>query len=278
MRTRRFSIHSAAVAAAALAMLGAATVGSAVSLRYPQDLGRVMYVERLGARIDPSLPFIDDVEEHVRLGDFYGKRPILMTLVYYRCNVLCPELFNRTIAALQEVPPDSGAGYEWIVASIDPAEGPADAQEKKNAYVMRYRHRLGQWYWHFLTGPSSSIDSLTAETGNVYVEDVKAHQFAHPMGNLILTPGGRISRYFLGTQLSSAELRAALADAAAGKIMGPDTEHKQLVCFRYEPRATANGPAVIRAVRIVSAIGALGLGLMIALLFRREGRATAREV
>ncbi len=243
----------------------------------PPGLEGVGIDQRLDEQIPLDLAFRDEAGRSVRLGDFFGKRPVLLALVYYDCPMLCTQVLNGLVSAVNVLSFDAGREFDVVAVSFDPREKPADASAKKTAYLSRYKHPGAEAGWHFLTGDAPAIAALTKAAGFRYRYDAEKDQFAHASALFVLTPAGKISRLFFGIEYAPRDLRLGLIEAAGSRI-GTPVDAVLLYCFHYDPKSGRYGAAIMNIVRLGGAATVLALALSI-WLFSRKGRrmkATAR--
>jgi protein SCO1/2 len=228
---------------------------------------QIKFDQKLNSQVSPDLFFRDETGKEIQIGDYFGKRPVVLILGYYGCPMLCTLVVNGAVSTFQDLKWNVGEQFDVIFVSIDPGETPRLAGEKKRAYVRSYG-RGKEDGWHFLTGDANSIQKLSGAVGFHFTYDPAIKQFAHPSGFVVLTPAGKISRYFFGVTYSAVELNSALRDAAANKT-GASIEQFILLCFHYSPLTGKYGNLVMGIVRIggVTTIVALG-----ALIFSQAGR------
>lgn len=237
----------------------------------PPALEGVGIDQRLDGQVPLDLSFRDEAGRAVRLSDFFGKRPVLLALVYYDCPMLCTQVLNGLLSALNVVSFDAGKEFEVVIVSFDPREKPADAAAKKAAYLSRYRRPAADAGWHFLTGEAKAIAALAEAVGFRYRYDEALNQFAHASAVYVLTPSGRLSRYFFGIEYAPRDLRLAFVEAAGSRI-GTPVDQVLLYCFHYDPKAGRYGAVIVNIVRLAGAATVAVLGLSIALLSRRRRR------
>jgi protein SCO1/2 len=235
----------------------------------PADVPDVGIDQRLGAQVPLDLPFLDESGRAVRLGDCLAGRPAILVLAYYRCPMLCTEVLNGLLDSLRKLPFDVGDRFNVVTVSFDPREKPPLAAAKKAHYLSEYGRPGADAGWHFLTGESASIEALTAAVGFRYRFDDTHDRYAHASGIMILTPEGKVARYFYGIDYAPKDLRLGLVESSAGKI-GTPVDQVLLLCYHYDPAAGKYTAAVMSLVRIG---GAITLGALVALL----GRAWWRE-
>lgn len=241
----------------------------------PSILNGVGIAQRLNQQLPLALPFTDDAGKQVRLGDYFGKRPAILALVYYRCPMLCSEELDGLTSALQMVKYVPGKDFDVVVASIDPNEGPDLAAAKKRSYLKRYGHPETANGWHFLTGTQQSIDALTNAVGFKYVKlqvpGSNQIQFAHASSIQIVTPEGKLAQYYMGVEYSPKDLLLGLNEASSNRIGSP-VDNIITYCYHYNPQTNTHSLIVARVVQIGGFITVLLLGGFMALMFRRDYR------
>jgi protein SCO1/2 len=235
----------------------------------PPYLENVGIEQHLDAQVPADLAFVDDAGRAVKLGDYFGKKPIILNLVYYNCTMLCGEALAGLTGALKVVKFDIGNQFEIVTVSFNPNETPAIAAAKKKDYLQRYGRPGAAAGWHFLTGPPESINALTKAVGFQYQYDPKINQYAHATAIMILTPEGRISRYFYGVDFPPKDLRMGLVEATQGKI-GNLTDAILLYCYHYNPATGKYGAVVSNILKLGAALTVLLLGTLLLILFRLE--------
>lgn len=270
---RRLASISAALllsAAAALAQpLEPAPAGIVRADEKPVALRDIGIDQRLDAAVPLDLPFRDEVGRAVRLSDYFGKRPVILALVYYNCPMLCTQVLNGIVSALRVMSLDAGRDFDVVAVSFDAREKPADAAAKKNAYLTRYQRPGSDAGWHFLTGDREPIATLARAVGFRFRYDAEHDQFAHASAIFVLTPGGRLSRYFYGIEYAPRDLRLALVESSAGRIGNP-ADQVLLYCFHYDPATGKYGAAVVHIVRLAGLATVLVLGVSILWMSRRR--------
>ncbi len=262
------------VVAAVCPAAGQGAVGSEPgdpSDRLPKALEGVSYAQRLGDQVPADLPFVDETGKAVRLGDYYGRRPIVLALAYYECPMLCTQVLSGMTAGLKGLRFNAGQEFEVVVVSIDPGEGPGLAAAKKASYLAHYDREETAAAWHFLTGRKADIDRLARTVGFSYSYDEKTDQYAHAAGLSILTPEGTIARYFFGIDFAPRDLRLGIVEAADRKI-GSAVDTALLYCYHYDPATGTYGLMVMRLVRIAGILFVLAMVAGWMVLRRRERR------
>ncbi len=254
-------------------LLTAAAAGATSSIvpanTMPGPLKQVRYDQRLGERVPLDLAFRDEAGRPVKLGDYFGSRPAVLVLAYYRCPMLCDMVMQAAESGLKPLSLEPGKDFDVIVASIDPADTPERAAMKRRDILQRYGRPGTESGWHFLTGPQPSITRLANAVGFHYVYDPQLHQFAHAAGIVLLTPEGKVSRYFFGIEYPPRDLRLGLVEASGGQV-GNLVDQVLLYCFHYDPAIGRYSAITLNIMRVAALATVLGLVLMIVLLRRRE--------
>jgi protein SCO1 len=235
----------------------------------PQYLTNVGIEQHLDAQVPPDLSFVDDAGRPVKLGDYFGKRPLILNLVYYSCTMLCGEALAGLTGSMKMIKFDAGNQYDVITVSFNPQETPEIAAAKKTDYIKRYGRPGAAAGWHFLTGPPQSINALTRAVGFEYQYDPAKNQYAHATAIMVLTPEGRISRYFYGVDFPPKDLRMGLVEASQGKI-GNAVDELLLYCYHYDPATGKYGAIVNNMLKIGAVLTILLLGGMILIFIRIE--------
>ena len=257
---------------AALLLVLAATIAfpaGAQQVTMPAILSKVGITQNLNARIPPDLVFRDETGKSVRIGDFFGKKPIVFSLVYFDCPALCTEVLNGELRTMKAISLDLGKDFEAVTVSFEPKDTPALAKAKRDVYIGQYGRPEAADHWHFLTGDQQSIDALTDVAGFRYAYDSSIRQYAHAAAILVLTPDGRIDRYFYGVQYPARDVRLGLVEASEGKI-GTLTDHALLYCYQYDPMTGKYGMVVMNVLRAAGGLTVLLLGIFMTLMFLRE--------
>jgi protein SCO1/2 len=245
----------------------------------PDILQEVGFDQNLGGRIPLDLPFKDETGRDVRLGDYFGERPVVLSLVYYRCPMLCTISLNGLARALKVLSFVPGQEFEVLTVSFDPSETPDLAAAKKKTYMAQYERAEGAQGWHFLTGDEEAIAALTKAVGFRYVWDEATKQFAHPAGILVVSPDGTISRYLFGVEYSPKDLRLALVDSAEGRIGNP-VDQVLLYCYQYDPSTGRYSASIMNIVRLgglLTVVGMITLILWMSLRSRSQARSPSPE-
>jgi protein SCO1/2 len=240
----------------------------------PAVLENVGFQPRLNAHLPLELAFRDEAGRDVQLRDYFTEKPVLLALVYYGCPMLCNQTEQGVVGALRMLSFNPGRDYEVVFVSFDPRESPDMAAQKKESAMTHFRRPETASGWHFLTGSKESIDALTKGANFRYSFDQKSNLFAHASGIMLLTPDGRISRYFYGVEYPARDIRLGLVDASAGKI-GTPIDRALLFCYQYDPTSARYSAAILKIIRLGGVLTMLVLVAGI-LIFRRRDIAAAR--
>ena len=235
----------------------------------PPILREVNIAQRLNEPIPPDIFFRDEDGKAVHLGDYFGKKPIVLSLVYFDCPALCTEVLNGELRTMKAISLDLGKDFDAITVSFEPKDTPALAKAKRDVYAGQYGRPGAARNWHFLTGEQASIDALTQAAGFHYAYDSSSRQYAHAAAILVLTPHGRVARYFYGVTYPARDFRLGLVEASEGKI-GTPTDHALLYCYQYDPMTGKYGLIVMNVVRAAGLLTLLVLGIFMFVMFRRE--------
>jgi protein SCO1 len=235
----------------------------------PPQLQEVKLEQNLNQQVPLDLRFKDETGKNVQLGDLLEGKPSIVNLAYFDCPMLCSQVAIGLITSLRPVNFSVGKEFNVLTISFDPKDTPDLAAAKKYSYLKDYNRSGAEKGWHFLTGSQKSIEQLTKAIGFKYVYDPKIDQFAHASGIIVLTPEGRISRYFYGIEYASRDLRLALVEASQNKI-GNIADEVLLFCFHYDPTTGKYSAAAINFIRLGAIITVLMLGGFIIKMRRKE--------
>jgi len=241
----------------------------------PPYLENVGIEQHLDGQVPAGLAFVDDTGRAVKLGDYFGHKPLILNLVYYSCTMLCGEALAGLSSAMKVIKFEVGDQFDVVTVSFNPRETPDLAAAKKKEYVKRYGRAGAEKGWHFLTGPAESINALAAAVGFQYQYDATRNQYAHTTAIMVLTPEGRISRYFYGVEFPPKDLRLGLVEASSGKIGNP-VDQVLLYCYHYDPAVGKYGAVVANMLKIGAAVTILFIAGLLLLLFRLERIAPRR--
>jgi len=245
----------------------------------PTVLQKVGVSQHLNQQLPLDASFVDESGKAVKLGDYFGKHPALLSLVYYTCPMLCSEELDGITSSLEMVKLTPGKDFDVVVISIDPSDTPEQAAKSKALYVKRYGRPETAAGWHFLTGQRPAIDAVTNAVGFGYVRvpgpDGKLSQFAHASSIEIVTPEGKLAQYYLGVEYSPKDMLLGLIDASGNKIGSP-VANILTYCYHYDPNINKHSLIIARVVQFGGMITVAGLGGFIFLMFRRDVK-LARE-
>jgi protein SCO1/2 len=235
----------------------------------PEALREIGFDQNLNQQLPLELPFRDDTGKTVRIGDYFGKRPVVLAFVYYQCPMLCSQVLGSLTKTLRTMALAPGKDFDVVVVSFDPRETPGIAAAKKAEYLARYDRPEAAAGWHFLTGDQLPISELTKAAGFRYVWDEPTKQFAHPSGIIVVTPDGKPARYLFGVDYGPRDLRLAIVEASEGQIGSP-VDSLLLYCYHYDPMTGRYGLVIMEALRIAGVGTVLLLGGFIFIALRRE--------
>jgi protein SCO1 len=235
----------------------------------PPGLKNVGIQQNLNQQIPPDLVFTDDLGRNVRLGDYFGKKPLILNFVYYGCPMLCGEALSGLESTLRVLKFDLGKEFEVITISFDPKDTPEMAAKKKDQFLRRYNRPGAERGWHFLVGQPAAIEAVTKAAGFQYQYDEKTGQFAHSTAILVLTPQGKIAQYYYGIEYPPKDLRLALVEASENRI-GNVMDELLLYCYHYDPEKGKYSATVMRVLRLMGVATMLCLGALLFVLIRRN--------
>ena len=242
-------------------LYGARPAAGNPSSGLPKALSDVKIEQKLNQQLPLDLVFTDENGQQVKLGQYFGKKPVVLALVYYDCPMLCTQVLNGMVTSFRVLPFQVGNEFDVVTVSFDPRETSALAAAKKKMYVdylpekMRANASSG---WHFLTGDQANIAQLTDAVGFRYHYDEATKQFAHASAIMLTTPQGKLSRYFYGIEYAPRDLRLGLIESSQNKIGSP-AEQLLLYCYHYDPATGKYGLAIMRVMRIAGVLTILGI-------------------
>ncbi len=259
----------------AMAQMGNVETGSNA---LPPELSNVGIDQKLNAQVPLGAAFRDEFGHPVKLGDYFNQgKPVVLSLVYYDCPMLCTEVLNSLSSTLRLLTLEMGKDYEVVTVSFDPKETPELAAAKKKAYLQRYGRPGGENGWHFLVGDEQNIHALTDAVGFHYQWDARQQQYAHATGIMVLTPEGRLAQYYYGVEYSPKDLRLGLVQASDHKI-GTVVDQVLLYCYHYDPRTGRYGAIVANVLKLAGGLTVLILGSLLIFLYKHEPRAAKERV
>jgi protein SCO1/2 len=234
----------------------------------PPGLKNVGISQNLNTQLPADLQFTDDLGRQVRLGDYFGKKPMILNFVYFTCPMLCSEELNGLESALRVLKFDVGKEFDVLTVSFDPRDTPEAAAAKKGMIIKRYKRPTASQGWHFLVGKPNAIAAITQAAGFQYEFDEKTAQFAHTTAIMILTPEGKIAQYYYGIEYAPKDLRLGLVDASQNKI-GNVVDELLLYCYHYDPEKGKYSATIMRVLRLSGVVTMLFLGTFLFLMMRR---------
>jgi protein SCO1 len=256
----------------------AGAAGSAASVAagsLPKALEGVRFDQRLGEHLPLDLVLLDERGEEARLGDFFGERPVILSLGYYGCPMLCPLVMDGLVRSLKPLTFSAGQEFDVVTVSIEPDEGADDASRRREQSLDRYDRAGSDAGWHFLTASPESIARLTDAVGFRYSRDPTTREYAHAAGVVVATPRGEIARYLFGAEFSPRDLRLALVEASENRI-GALSDQLLLFCFHYDPAAGRYSAVALGSLRTAGVLTVVALAGFIGLALWREKRIAAR--
>ena len=243
--------------------------GTVATARLPQ-LDSVSFKQQLNKQLPLDARFKDETGRDVTLGHYFdGQRPVVLAFVYYSCPMLCTQIMNGVSRAIKVLPFAPGKDFDVVFISFDPRDQPETAAAKKSALMNYWSMQNQSGAWHFLTGEEPQIKQVTSAAGFFYMWDEKSQQYAHLSGVLVLTPDGRLSRYFYGIEYSPKELRLALVESGEGHV-GSIVDELLLYCYHYDPSQGRYGVIIMNMVRLGGVLTVLALGGFIYVMRRQE--------
>jgi protein SCO1/2 len=237
----------------------------------PPALQNVGFEPQLNAQMPLDLAFRDETGRSVQLREYFGQKPVVLAFVYYGCPMLCNQVQQGVVGTLRMLSFTPGADYQVVFISFDSRETPDMAAEKKKTALSHFGRSGTDSGWHFLTGSQESIDAATHAANFRYNFNAKTNLFAHASGVMVLTPDGRISRYFYGVEYPGRDMRLGLVEASAGKI-GTPIDHVLLFCYQYDPTAATYSAAILRIIRLGGVLTILCIVGGILIFRRRDAR------
>jgi protein SCO1 len=235
----------------------------------PVALRNVDLEQKLGAQVPLDVEFRDEAGRTVTLKDYFGRQPLILSLVYYSCQDLCPLTLDGLVRGMRPLSFNIGDQFDVLTVSFDPRDTSALAAAKKSDFVRKYSRPGVEKGWHFLTGDETAIRRLTEAVGFRYNYESKNDRFGHATGIMLLTPDGKIARYFYGIEFSPRDLRLGLIEASAKKIASP-IDQLLLFCYHYDPATGKYSLLVTNLVRLAGIATVLALVIFIAIMLRRD--------
>ena len=241
----------------------------------PPGLRDVGLEQHLNQRLPLYLEFRDDDGRSIQLSSYFNRKPVILALVYYQCPMLCTQILNGLVRGLDGISLESGKDFEVVAVSIDPTEQPELARRKKQEYLRRYGKTSAGW--HFLTGQEAEIKGLARAVGFRYAYDPRSRQYAHASAIMLLTPDGRLSRYFYGIDYEPRDLRLGLVEASQNRIGSP-ADQLLLFCYHYDPKNGKYSAAVMNIIRLGGIITLAGLTILLLIFWRADLRRRTQKI
>ena len=235
----------------------------------PPALVNVGFDPQLNVQIPLDDPFLDEYGQPATLREYAGKKPVVLAFVYFTCPMLCNQVEQALVGTLKMISFNPGKDYEVVFISFDPNDKPDEALKKKHQALSRFARPTTDPGWHFLTGSRESIDAVTKAANFRFSYDAQTKLFGHASGILLLTPDGRISRYFFGVEYPPSHVRLGLVDASAGKI-GTPVDHLLLFCYQYDPTKARYSATIMTVIRMGAVVTLLCLAIGFVIFRRRD--------
>lgn len=235
----------------------------------PIPLRNVDLEQKLGLQVPLGLEFYDETGQRVSLKKYFGSRPVILSFVYYRCQDLCPLVLDGLVRSVRALSFNAGDQFDVVTVSFDPSDTPAWAAAKKADFLKQYARPETKDGWHFLTGNETAIDRLTEAVGFRYNYESDKERFGHATGIILLTPDGKIARYFYGIEFSPRDLRLGLIEASSNKIATP-IDQLLLFCYHYDPVSGKYNLLITNVLRLAAVATVSALAIFIALMLRRD--------
>jgi len=237
----------------------------------PDILAKVGIDQKLDAQIPLDAVFRDEDGRLVKLSEYFGERPVILSLVYYECPMLCTQVLNGAVAAFKVLNFTIGEDYDVVTVSFNPKETPLMAAAKKQTYLAKYGRPQSAKAWHFLTGEQPAISALAGAVGFRYTFDQSTLQYVHASAIMVLTPQGRVSKYFYGIDYPPKDIRLGLIEASNGKI-GTPVDQLLLYCYHYDPHSGKYSMIVMNVLRLAGVATVMLIGGFIGLMWVRDRR------
>lgn len=274
-RPRPSRLSPAVLAVIALCLFSRAALEA--QLLTKEQIEKIGIDQHLDEELPLNLVFKDEQGQQVKLEQYFGSKPVVLTLVYYECPMLCTQVLNGLVRSLRMLSFEMSRDYEVVTVSFDPRETPELAAAKKAEYLKTLGKPGAEAGWHFLTGTQDQIDQLAKAVGFRYEFDERTNQYIHAAGIVVLTPTGRLARYFYGIEFSPKDLRLGLIEASNEQIGSPIDEFL-LLCFQYDPASGKYTLAILNILRIAGGLTVMVLAIYLVTTLRRERRNRRREL
>jgi protein SCO1/2 len=243
----------------------------------PPALVNVHFDPQLNAQIPLDTAFVDETGRSVVLRKYFETKPVVLVFAYYTCPMLCSQVEQAVVGTLKMISFNPGKDYDVVFISFDTSDTPDAALKKKHEALARFARPTTDSGWHFLTGTRDSIDAVTKAASFSYSYDAQSKAYAHASGIVLLTPDGRISRYFFGVEYPPSNVRLGLVDASAGKI-GTPVDHLLLFCYQYDPTKARYSATILTVIRMGGVVTLFSMALGFVIFRRRETRHTGQDL
>lgn len=246
----------------------------------PETLKTVGIEQKLGEQLPLDTELKDEDGKTVKLGSYFNSgRPVILAFVYYECPMLCNQVLNGLTGTLKGISFDAGREFDVLAISFDARENDSSglAKNKKASYMERYARPGTEKGWHFLTGTQEAVDRVTSAAGFSYKWDERSSQFAHAAGVMVVTPDGRMSRYFYGIDYAPKDVKFGIIESADSKV-GSASEKLLLYCYHYDPATGKYGLAILRVLRAAGVLTLVGMGTMIFAFWRKNKKKELGQV
>lgn len=230
----------------------------------PKNVG---FDQNIGQTLPLDTAFKDETGKSVRLGDYFGKKPVVLTFAYFTCPMLCGLTMQGLSTSLKGMNLDAGRDFEVLTVSFEPKDTAEMARAKKDLAIARYGRPGASAGWHFLTGDEAAITAVTRAAGFRYEWDAADKQYAHATGIVVATPEGQLARYLLGVEYAPRDLRLSLVEASQNKL-GNVVDQLLLLCYHYDPKTGRYGAIALGSMRAAGALTLIALGAFVVVISR----------
>jgi protein SCO1 len=237
----------------------------------PPALLNVGFDPQLNKQIPPDIAFTDEYGRSVQLKNYFGNKPVVLAFVYFTCPMLCNQVEQTLVGTLKMIAFNPGTDYEVVFISFDPSDTPDEALKKKHQALSRFARPDTEPGWHFLTGSREAINAATKAADFRFSYDPQTKLFGHASGVVLLTPEGRISRYFFGVDYPPSNVRLGLVDASSGKI-GTPVDRVLLFCYQYDPTKGRYSATILSVIRMGGVVTLFCMVIGFVMFRRREHR------
>ncbi len=267
----KFHVHMAAVTVLCAVPCLASAQSSVRYPNLPPKFDGIGIEQHLNAQVPLDTVFHDESGAAVPLRTYFRQKPVLLAPVYYTCPMLCGQILSGLVAGLRPLSLKPGRDFEVVAISFNPAETPQDAAKKRNQYSHSYSSKAGPAGWHFLTGSQASIAAVMNAIGFHYRYDPSTKMFIHASGVMVLTPEGRVARYFYGVNYEPKDFKLGLVEASHNRIGSP-VDQILLFCYHYDPKTGKYGAVVLNMLRLAAVLVLVVMAAAIFFLWRQDLR------